>query len=338
MTQTEGLSVRRRLAIAMAMAALSGAYVAWFAFDTKQTGLGGSDFDQLWFAARALLNGRDPYALIGPGKEFEWQWPLAYPLSTVVAATPFALLPLLVARIVVAALSAGLFTFAISARGVGVLSVLGSAAMLDSVRAVQLSPLLAASVLLVGVTPAAVLKPNIGFALLAASPRRGALVATGLTSMVLVVVAFLAQPAWLSRWRDALASLAHLRIPALSFGGPFLLLALLRWRRLDARVLLACAVVPHTPSAYDVLPLALVARNRREGLAFALLTYVALTLQIVWMSPAPAADRPSLGALILNICVYLPALAAVLARPNESESDAADGLLGRWTRGRPAAA
>jgi hypothetical protein len=210
--------------------------------------------------------------------------------------------------------------------------------MLDAVRAVQLSPLLTAGVLLVGAAPAAVLKPNLGFALLAASPRRSALMASGLTSILLALIAFLAQPEWLARWREALASIAHLRVPALSFGGAFLLLALLRWRRLDARVLLACAVVPHTPSPYDVLPLALVARNLREGLAFALLTYVALTLQIAWMLPAPATDRPRLGALILNICVYLPALAAVLARPNESDGEAVDGLLGRWTRGRAARA
>jgi hypothetical protein len=29
-----------------------------------------SDFDQVWAGARALLQGRDPYAIVGPGREF----------------------------------------------------------------------------------------------------------------------------------------------------------------------------------------------------------------------------------------------------------------------------
>jgi hypothetical protein len=158
--------------------------------------------------------------------------------------------------------------------------------------------------------------------------------ASGLVGVFLAVMAFAVQPDWLARWREALLAIGHLRIPALSFGGPFLLIGALRWRRLDARVLLACAVVPHTPSLYDVLPLALIARNLREALAFGLLTYGALFLLIAWMVPAPVAVQPARGALILNVCLYLPALIAVLARPNESEGEAADGLLGRWTRRR----
>src|SRR5689334_4182489 len=30
------------------------------------------DFDHLWAAARAVLHRRDPYPLVGPGKEIDW--------------------------------------------------------------------------------------------------------------------------------------------------------------------------------------------------------------------------------------------------------------------------
>ena len=44
-----------------------------------------SDFDQVWAGARALWEGKDPYAVVGPGREFGWNWPLYYPLPALVA-------------------------------------------------------------------------------------------------------------------------------------------------------------------------------------------------------------------------------------------------------------
>lgn len=140
------------------------------------------------------------------------------------------------------------------------------------------------------------------------------------------------QPAWLPSWRDALESATHVRAPVGVLGGPLLLLAALRWRRLDARILLACALVPHTPMVYDVVPLALLARTFREALIYALLTHAALFADAAWVTDAPTAIAATRAAQILNVCIYLPALAAVLSRPNESESEHADGLLSRWTR------
>src|SRR5688500_13768330 len=48
------------------------------------------DVDQLWFAARAVLGGRNPYELIGPGLEFDYQWKLYYPLPAALLLTPLA--------------------------------------------------------------------------------------------------------------------------------------------------------------------------------------------------------------------------------------------------------
>src|SRR5687768_6262295 len=52
-----------------------------------------SDFDQVWLGATALLNGADPYVLMGPGMVFHMDYPVLYPLTAFVAAMPFTILP-----------------------------------------------------------------------------------------------------------------------------------------------------------------------------------------------------------------------------------------------------
>lgn len=51
------------------------------------------DIGQIWYAARAGLNGRNPYAEIGPGLPFEWSSGLFYPLPAALAADGLAPLP-----------------------------------------------------------------------------------------------------------------------------------------------------------------------------------------------------------------------------------------------------
>jgi hypothetical protein len=310
------LGFRRRAVIGMAVALVAGVYVLWFDRITHQYGPGGSDFDQLWFAARVLVRGGDPYQAIGPGRTFEWGWPLLYPLPTVIAAVPFAGLPLLAARILFAGLSAGLLAFALTKRGNAPLVVLLSAAVVDAVRAGQLSVLMTAGLTVNALAVTFVLKPPFGLALLAATPRRQAIAVAAATGLLLSAVAFAVQPGWLFEWMHLVRGAAHFRAPVLALGGPLLLLALLRWRRADARVLLACACVPHTPVVYDVVPLVMLVRNVREALAFAVLTYVALLLQDSMVANMPADDAARVAARILNVVVYLPALGLVLSRRN----------------------
>jgi len=293
-------------------------YVLWFDTITHQYGQGGSDFDQLWFAARVLLHGGDPYQAIGPGRAFEWGWPLLYPLPTVIAAVPFAGLPLLPARILFAGLSAGLLAFALAKRGNVALVVLLSAAVVDAVRAGQFSLLMTAGLTVNALAATFVLKPPFGLALLAATPRRRAIAVAAATGLFLSVVAFVLQPGWLLEWMHLVRGVGHFRAPVLAFGGPLLLLAFLRWRRTDARVLLACACVPHTPVVYDVVPLVMLVRNGREALAFAVLTYAALFAQDSMVINMPADEASRMAARILNVAVYLPALALVLSRRNDS--------------------
>src|SRR5919107_5901674 len=81
-------SRRLRAWLAVGAALLSGLRAfLWVSGEAKAR-----DFDQVWFAARALFAGRNPYAEIGPGLHFDWPAPLYYPLTAAVAVSPLAML------------------------------------------------------------------------------------------------------------------------------------------------------------------------------------------------------------------------------------------------------
>ncbi len=323
-------SRHKRVAAALGVALLTALYVWWFGYTTHQLAAGGSDFDQLWAAARAFVAGREPYDAVGPGREYSWAWPLLYPMPAVLTITPFTILPVVAARVLFSALSAGALAFALSRDGFHRFPILASAAMMDAARGGQLAPLLTAALLLPSIFWLIALKPNLGAAFGAATSSRRALLVAAAGSALLLTASFLTNPDWLGRWLAALPAAKHLRIPVATMGGPLLLLALTRWRRLDARILLACACVPHTPVVYDVVPLGLVARTFRESLAFALLTFVALFAQDYFVTGSPPAESATLAARILNLTVYLPCLVAVLLRPNEGVPPAWLTYLSSW--------
>src|SRR5437899_1182168 len=72
-----------RIAICLELAILTGYF-------SLHGGAQRKDFAQAWFAAGAVLHGRNPYALIGPGRAFEWSWTFFYPLPAALTALPFA--------------------------------------------------------------------------------------------------------------------------------------------------------------------------------------------------------------------------------------------------------
>lgn len=80
-------SVRARLLVAIVVGETCG-LVAW---STQMVGR--TDWAQIWYAARALMQGTSPYSVVGPGRLFQWQFPLLNPLPAVVVGTPLALVP-----------------------------------------------------------------------------------------------------------------------------------------------------------------------------------------------------------------------------------------------------
>jgi hypothetical protein len=173
----------------------------------------------------------------------------------------------------------------------------------------QWSPLLAAAVVFPNLTVAWAAKPSVGAALFAAYPSRRAIwIAGGITALSLVIM-----PSWPMAW---LASVRHQPYNPLILlpGGALLLLALLRWRMPEARLLAALACVPHSWAAYETVPLFLIPQRRIEAYVLALLQYALAFGQAALHAGARARWFETLGL------VYLPALALVLWPRREAAS------------------
>ena len=80
-----------RIATVIAAALFAGVYADVFWSHPRPKP---SDFGQLWAGARALVSGVDPYAVVGPGRAFEHEFPLMYPITAVITAIPYAAFPL----------------------------------------------------------------------------------------------------------------------------------------------------------------------------------------------------------------------------------------------------
>jgi len=278
-----------------------------------------SDFAQLWFAARGLLAGESPYTVVGPGRAFDWPFQLLYPLPAVLLATPLSMFPLRVADALF--MTAGAFALAWAVTRNRLLSaqwwVFCSIAFQTTLGVSQWSPLLigAAAVPALGFILAS--KPTIGFALWLAYPsRRAALVAGSFVGASLLI-----WPPWLGEWWQSLATVTHMAAPIahVRYGGPLILLALLKWRRPEARLLAALACVPQSMFFYEALPLFLVVRRWYEGLGLCILNLIAM-LNSPTGSPYDGAYDAwvySTGDQIV-LWMYLPCVVAVLCRPNVS--------------------
>lgn len=316
-----------RVLFAAAVGVLLGTLVTWVHATSGRP----SDWEQVYWGARALWQGLDPYTAVGPGSDFyDYPWPLFYPVSALVLALPFAIFPLGVAQTLWVGACAALLVYAVDRKGPHWTPIFVSGAFVMGVLAAQWSPLLVASVLLPGLAWAALAKPTIGAALLLSMPGSRHLRCAIRGALPLLAVSFLLRPDWPLRWLSTVQQASHFTPPVLLWGGPLILLGLLRWRRWEARMLIALACVPQTTLAYESLYVLLVARNRRETLLLAILSLAALLLQ-AWLDVRLPLSMPldarqtafrthveNAGMLSLAL-VYLPALLMVLRRPNEGE-------------------
>ena len=307
---------RIRVALALAASVLSGIRaLLWVAGEQKAR-----DFDQVWFAARSLLSGRNPYDEIGPGLAFDWPAPLYYPLTAAVPVVPLALVDRRLAAVLFAAIASGAFVWAATSRSLGPAVVITSASAALAAEAVQWSPLLGAAFGLswLGVLLSA--KPTIGFAIFVARPTRAALVG----AVAFFALSLLLLPSWPVDW---IAALHHTSLgvkggtpyfaPMGTAGGAFALLALLRWRRPEARLIFALACVPQTPLLYETVPLFLVPATITEGGVLWLGSWLAA----LWVSLSGPydADLPRfiVSARAIGWCLYAPCVLIVLRRRNE---------------------
>lgn len=301
----------RRLAFAALIASIAAAYVVRLAIVMPYYG---TDFDPVRYAARLVIHGQNPYPLIGPTRSVFWNYRLLYPLPAVLVAMPFLAVPIVAARAFFVGLTSGVLAFVLTRKAWWPALVFLSASWWFAVGVAQWSPgmLAAASLPWLGFLIA--VKPNIGLAVLASVSSRRAFVVLLGTAAAVTLLSFIVMPNWLGAWRDATRDAPHIRPLAATFGGPLLLLAAFRWRRPEARLLLALALVPMNPGLYEGVLLFAVPMSAIEASVLALTSWF-----VDPMSQSGFVTMRGFAGIgqAMLVCMYLPALILVLRRPNE---------------------
>ena len=280
-----------------------------------------------------LAQGKNPYELIGPGRTYPHDWPLVYPATAAVAALPFAWASARVADALFVGFGAAVLAWALTRRTLAnpQLWVFASYAMLVSAQTVQWSPLLTAAALIPWLGFLFAAKPTIGFAMFIAYPSRAAFY--GMAAFGALTIAI--WPYWVPAWIHNLPSITHMSAPVARLGGPLILLALLKWRRADARLLAGLACVPHTPVLYEALPLFLLVRNFREATLLVVLSGVLGRIVLTTVTTTDYHTWMAINGRLMVWLLYLPCTAMILARPNEGLTlDWRAMLAKRWSRDR----
>lgn len=281
-----------------------------------------SDAAQLWAGARALVNGRDPYSVVGVGREFNWPFPLLYPLPAVMLFVPLALLSEHAAAIVWATIGAAAFTFALLQRKAGPLAALIallSAPLHEALQVAQWSPLVSGAAAIPALAALIVAKPNLTAAVVAGQ-RPNQLRNACLVAATLLLVSFVAEPTWPAHWLRGLPTATHIKPPLFRPAGFLVLLCALKWRRADARLVLVFSVLSQSPFLHETVPLLLIPANALEQLILAVTSWGG----VLWWNAqnlhllgyAHWADLAGDASLF---CCILPCVVMILGRPNQWE-------------------
>jgi hypothetical protein len=148
------------------------------------------DYVQLWLAARALAAGHDPYGVVGPDRPYQFHYPLYYPMPAVTRRNDFTRAPALLSMSMLIALQWG-----------------------------QFAPLLAAAMVYPWLGGLMAVKPTAGLAVLCAQRPWRHVVLAGSVAVVLVVISFVVDPAWVTSWRAAVRVSVEVPPVMRPFGG-----------------------------------------------------------------------------------------------------------------------
>jgi hypothetical protein len=277
----------------------------------------GLDFDYLWTAGRAVWHGQDPYRTIHEAiNQGRLRWPFYYPGTAALLMAPFGALPHRLAVALFTSLGMGLLAW--SVRGWRRWIVLSPPA-LEALLLGQWSPWLTAAAGLPWLGFVWAAKPPIGIALFAGWPSRRALYG----GLLVMVFSLILLPHWPAEWLSEVRHTLHYQAPVQRVGGFLLLLAWFRWRSPEARMLGTLALIPHTTSVYELLPLLLIPRTGRSFALLMALTYLATAIVYI-RYPFGGSISGTLEARwpYFLVFVWLPALFLVL-RAGPSADDTA---------------
>jgi hypothetical protein len=275
------------------------------------------DFSYPWRAARALLNGQNPYEVMQAVGAYPFNAGFFYPLPAALVATPLAPLRPELAGAVFVGLSAAVLAWAVLRDCPYRLPLFLSAPFVQAAILGQWSPIMMAAALMPTLQFLGAAKPTVGLVAWLYRPSWRGIVGGGL----LAAAAFLVLPGWLGDWRAVMPSTSKYRGPATTLLGAFLLLGLLRWRRREGRLFVTLALVPQLPVFYDALMLWLIPSTVWRSLALTLASWIGY---LAWYPHHTSSAQNEIAFPWLVFTIYLPALILLLMLP-EREAPGATG-------------
>jgi hypothetical protein len=316
-----------RLAVATLFAVVAGS-IAWRAQYVAHGN--GSDHVILQRAAQVFLHGGDPYGInLGSQLPQLW-WRFFYPLPSIVLGFPFMWLSAEQCAVAFVLCSAWLLGFTLTTEGLDRVALITSVPFLAAAQFAQTGPLILALALIPATRSLSMLKPNIGLAIFAWRPAWRDVAIT----LAIFVVSLVFLPDWPRRWLLTIRTQPPHHAPVFIGVGAVALLAALRWRRPEARLLLAMTLIPHGLYFYDELPLFLVTRTRREVMGLSLASWFGW---LAWNITSPGPRIVDTQQWVV-VSMYLPAVLIVLRRPNDGpvppRLERAIRQLPSWARGR----
>lgn len=290
--------MRRRITVAGVLGLSAGVF-CWFLLSHLRQGA--ADFHWALHLAQRVVAGQNPY-----------DTPLEqYPLPAAFFALPLLRLPPEVAAGVFYGLSTFLLALGLTRQNYGRLRVFLAYPYWAGLFVAQWSTLITASAFFPLLLPAAMMKPQVGLPVfLTRLSRRGLLACIFLAGLSLVV-----SPQWLLLWFRQSRYYEHF-IPLLVFPGPFLLLALLRFRDRDAWFLLLAALMPQR-WFFDSFTLWLIPKSRREIVFTAGCSWGAGLWR--WYHTPHTFIQVGRWTVVF---IYLPMLVVVLWRENNCQESA----------------
>jgi hypothetical protein len=290
--------------LAVAIAAAAG----WLAHDSAGRSTVTTDFEFVWRGTRIWAEGGNPYAM----RPQTAAWPLGtrlfYPLPALMLVWPVSVLSLPVAMAVFIAVPSGILAWRLTTSALWPLLALASPNFVMAAFLGQWSPWLLAAMLWPLLGFVLVCKPTLGLACFVGRLSWRA----ALGCAVIAVGSIAVWPRWPIAWYENLATVGGHPPPLATPMGWLLALAALRWRRSDARLLLAMSCIPQLYLFADQLPLSAVVRTRREA---TLMFVCSWTCAAFWFARhfARVGMVAAAEPYVMAGC-YLPALYIVLRR------------------------
>lgn len=237
--------MKLRIVVSAAIGLASGA-LCWYLM--KHLHQDAADFRWALHLAHRLLARQNPY-----------DTPLEqYPLPAGLLAVPLLRLPPEMAAGLFYGGSSALLAFGLTRDSFRGLLIFLAYPYWAGLLTVQWSPIIAASAFFPLLLPVTMAKPQVGLPVFLTRLSLRGLAACAILGLLSLII----MPSWPLRWIGQAGHYEHF-IPLLVLPGPFLLLALRRYRERDARLLLLAACMPQR-WFFDTFILWLIPKSRRE--------------------------------------------------------------------------